>query len=335
MPSSPSIKQNDKRRSWRWIIPNVLLSVAIPLIVVRIAIVRAEPILKDRVAETLQARFDSDVQLDALKVSVGHGIEVSGSGLRILPSPEVIMTGDQTPLISVMQFDFHFPLSGIIFRPTRVGTVRIRGLSIHIPPARLRHGESGGRRRLGKIKIRVEAIECDDSQLVIGTDKPDKDARVFLLKHIVLRDLSPNSSWPYDAILTNPVPRGEIHATGRFGPWNTKDPGDSSVSGKYTFDDADMNTIKGLGGTLHSRGSFAGQLDRIAVHGTTHVPNFSLDTANHPMPLVTEFQATVDGMNGDTYLDRIAAKLGGSLFICKGSVINVKGQGHKIHVDVI
>jgi hypothetical protein len=167
---------------------------------------------------------------------------------------------------------------------------------------------------------------------MIGTDKPDKDPRVFLLKHVVLKDLGPNTAWPFDAVLTNPIPKGEIHASGTFGPWNTESPGDSNVDGKYLFENADMNTIKGIGGVLRSTGSFEGQLDRIAVRGKTEVPDFSLDMANHPMPLSTQFEAVVDGTSGDTYLEDIEAKLGGSEFSCQGAVIDVKGQGHKIDV---
>ena len=179
----------------------------------------------------------------------------------------------------------------------------------------------------------MDEIVLDDSQLVIETDKPDKDPRVFLLKHVVLRDLGPNTAWPFDAVLTNPIPKGEIHASGTFGPWSTGDPGDSNVAGKYLFENADMNTIKGIGGMLRSTGSFEGQLDRIAVRGKTEIPDFSLDTANHPTPLSTTFQAIVDGTSGDTYLENIQAKLGTSEFSCHGAVINVKGQGHKIDVE--
>jgi hypothetical protein len=182
------------------------------------------------------------------------------------------------------------------------------------------------------VKIRVDEIVVDDSQLVIGTDKPDKDPRVFLLKHVVLRDLGPNTGWPFDAVLTNPIPKGEIHASGAFGPWDTESPGDSKVEGKYVFENADMNTIKGIDGILRSTGSFDGQLDRIGVRGRTEIPDFSLDTTNHPMPLWTEFQAVVDGTSGDTYLEKIDAKLGQSQFSCEGAVINIKGQGHRIDV---
>jgi hypothetical protein len=64
------------------------------------------------------------------------------------------------------------------------------------------------------------------------------------------------------------------------------------------------------------------------------VPNFSLDTANHPVPLYTKFSAVVDGTTGDTYLQPVQAKLGQSEFSCSGAVVNVKGKGHTIDLDV-
>jgi hypothetical protein len=316
-------------RIWRWGIPALAL-VAIAVSVVQIVLARAGPILKGRVVETLRARFDSDVQLDSLQVSIARGLEVTGTGLRIFPQDNQRIAGDNTPLIAVGDFYFQASLTGLFFKPTHVGQVNVRGLVINIPPADRRHKETMHKR--SKVKIRVDEIVVDDSQLVIGTDKPDKDPRVFLLKHVVLRDLGPNTGWPFDAVLTNPIPKGEIHASGAFGPWDTESPGDSKVEGKYVFENADMNTIKGIDGVLRSTGSFDGQLDRIGVRGRTEIPDFSLDTANHPMPLWTEFQAVVDGTSGDTYLEKIDAKLGQSQFSCEGAVINIKGQGHRIDV---
>jgi len=318
-------------RAWRWGIP-ALLAVVILVIVVQIVLARASPILKGRVVETLRTRFEGDVQLDKLLVSVGRGLEVAGSDLRIFPPDNQRITGDNKPLIAVGHFDFRVPLLGLLFKPTHVGQVNVRGLSINVPPSDQRRKEAGHKRTPGRVKFRLDEIVIDDSQLVIRTNQPDKDPRVFLLKHLVLRGLGPNTAWPFDAILTNPIPNGEIHSSGTFGPWKTGNPGDSNVAGKYLFEHADLNTIKGISGTLRSTGSFDGRLNRIAVHGKTEVPDFSLDTANHPMPLLTEFQAVVDGTSGDTYLENIQAKLGNSEFSCQGAVVDVKGQGHKIDV---
>ena len=66
------------------------------------------------------------------------------------------------------------------------------------------------------------------------------------MKHIQLHNVGPNEPWRYDATLTNAIPRGEIHANGTFGPWQADSPRASPVTGKYTFDRADMNTIRGM-----------------------------------------------------------------------------------------
>jgi hypothetical protein len=106
------------------------------------------------------------------------------------------------------------------------------------------------------------------------------------------------------------------------------------VTGHYTFDHADLNPIKGIGGILSSVGEFTGQLDRIEVQGTTETPDFSLDSANKPVPLHTEFEAVVDGITGDTYLHNVKARLGASNMTASGQVVNVKGKGHIVDVDV-
>jgi hypothetical protein len=296
---------------------------------------RAQPILKSRIVETLSARFKSNVELDTFEVSVKNGLDVTGGGLRIYPTEELMAAGVTAPLIAVKEFNFHAALRGLFLKPTSIDTVYVRGLAINVPPRELRQASQGhAPQHPGKVEIKVNQIVCEDSQLTIGTSKPNKDPKVFDLKHIALRDVGPNEAWPFDAMLTNPIPEGEIHAIGAFGPWDTDSPGDSSVNGRYTFEHADMNTIKGIAGILNSTGRFSGQLDRIAVQGQTEIPDFSLDTANHPMPLTTKFDAIVDGTSGDTLLNKVDAVLGHSHFSCKGAVVNEKGKGHDISVDV-
>jgi hypothetical protein len=321
-----------------------LLTVVVALGVIAEAVIhRAGPILKGRIIESLSARFDSRVELNGLDVSVLHGLEVSGEGLRIYPPDEVVAAGATQPLIALERFSFHAGLTGLFVEPMHVAMVQVSGLEINIPPGEMRQQAPGKASGMAsgkpgkhgpKIKIMVDAIICDNSRLIIGTAKPDKDPKDFELKHIELHDVGPNAPWRYDATLTNAIPRGEIHAAGLFGPWRTDSPGDSSVAGHYTFDHADLNTIRGLGGMLSSVGDFKGQLDKIVIDGTTETPNFSLDTANHPVPLHTRFHAVVDGITGDTHLEPVTAKLRNSNFTTSGAVINVKGKGHIVELDI-
>ncbi|MCU1249814.1 MAG: hypothetical protein JWQ49_2843 [Edaphobacter sp.] len=312
----------------------MLIAVVVLGVIGEVMVRRARPILKGRVIETLSTRFNSRVELDGFDVSLVKGLEVSGSGLRIFPEDEVVAAGATEPLIALGRFSFHANLAGLFVKPMHVGTVHVTGTAIHIPAREMRAQAPKGQRHIGKIKIVVDEIVFEDSKLVIGTLKPDKDPLDFEMSRIVMRNVGPNAPWDYDATLVNATPKGDIHAKGTFGPWNNDSPGDSAVTGHYTFDHADLNTIKGIGGILSSVGEFTGQLDDIVVDGTTETPDFSLDTANHPMPLHTRFHAIVDGTNGNTYLQPVEARLGESDFSCHGAVVNVKGKGHIIDLDV-
>jgi hypothetical protein len=324
-----------RRRVWTWIVASLLIAVAVLGVIGEVMVHRAVPILKGRVIETLSTRFNSRVELDGFDVSLVKGLEVSGNGLQIFPEDEVVAAGATQPLIALGRFSFHADLAGLFEKPMRVGMVHVTGMAIHIPAREMRAQAPKGQRHIGKIKIVVDEIVFDDSKLVIGTLKPDKEPLDFEMSRIVMRNVGPNAPWDYDATLVNATPKGDIHANGTFGPWNNDSPGDSSVTGRYEFDHADLNTIKGIGGILSSVGKFTGQLNDIVVDGTTETPDFSLDTANHAMPLHTKFHAIVDGTNGDTYLQPVKARLGESDFTCQGAVINVKGKGHIIDLDVI
>jgi hypothetical protein len=319
---------------WAWIGICSLIVVLILLVVGEVMIRRAGPILKDRIEETLRARFNSRVELDSMNVSLLRGIEVSGSHLRIYPPDDVVAAAKQ-PLIAVDSFSFHSGLTGLFIEPMHVGRVQLTGLDINVPPREMRqHIPEGNEKQKGKIRIVVDEVVCDKSRLIVGTSKPDKDPLDFELEHVELHNVGPDTPWKYDAVLINSIPRGDIHAIGAFGPWRTDSPGDSFVSGHYTFAHADLNPIKGIGGMLSSVGEFRGQLNKIVVDGTTETPDFSLDTANKKMPLHTDFHAVVDGTSGDTYLQPVHAKLANSAFTASGKVINIKGRGHRIDLDV-
>ena len=94
------------------------------------------------------------------------------------------------------------------------------------------------------------------------------------------------------------------------GPWNAEHPVDTAVSGAYTFRNADLSVFRGITGILSSDGKFTGPLGRLEVQGTTDTPDFALTVGGHPVPLHTDYQATVDGVNGDTVLHPVSARLG-------------------------
>ncbi len=330
----PAKRRFSRRRLWSWVAVILSLSALTLGLVTAILLDRAAPILRGRVIETLSARFDSKVELESVDVSVLRGLNVTGQHLRIYPTDDVVAAGATHPLIEVDRFTFHTSILSLFIRPMHVGSVTVTGSHIYIPAKQYRVQAKTKRKQHARIKILVDHIICNDSELVIGTAKPGATPKLFKLDHIALHDFGADRPWPYDATLINALPRGEIHATGSFGPWNRDNPGDSPVTGDYLFDHVEMNTIRGLGGILTSTGSFSGQLDRIVVDGATDTPAFELDSARHPVPLHTDFHAIVDGTSGDTYLDAVRARLGSSAFTCRGKIVNENGRGHRIDLDV-
>ena len=317
-----------------WIAFVVFLIAAGLFTVAAIYFRRAAPILRARVIETLSTRFDSRVDLATFDVSVFHGFEVSGGGLKLYPRHLDM----QQPLFSVDKFSFRTGWHDLLRTPMHIGQVQISGLGINMPPKDQRHdipklnqGNSGS----GKIQILVDELLIDNAKLILGTNKPGKVPLDFEISKLQMTSVGANQPMHFHAILTNPKPVGNIDSTGYFGPYNTHSPGDSPVRGKYSFSHADLGPLKGIAGILSSTGVYQGVLNNIVVDGETDTPDFRLDSANYPMPLHTKFHAIVDGTNGDTHLKPVDAMLANSHIVASGDVVRAQGvPGHDITLDV-
>lgn len=325
-------KNSRLKRILLWIGGIFFILVIAGFIAVQVALRRAEPTLRARVIDTLSTRFDSRVELEHFHVYFLDGFQVSGSGLKLYPNH---LPMDQ-PLFAIDDFSFRTTWHGLLHSPMYVDRVNLKGMRIHMPPKSERQNmpklnQGGGK---GKIKITVGEIQVENAALVLETNKPGKLPMDFEISHLTLQSVGANQPMKFHAILTNPKPIGDIDSTGYFGPFNAEQPGDSPVRGEYSFSHADLNTIKGIGGMLSSTGQYQGALNHIEVDGETDTPNFSLDSANYPMPLHTKFHAIVDGTNGDTYLQPVDAQLLHSHIIAAGDVVRVPQGGHNITLDV-
>jgi hypothetical protein len=272
-----------------------------------------------------------------LSVSVVKGLEVSGTGLKIFGAtdPNPYAPGVQ-PLISLQEFHFHTGIRGLFGPTIHVDTVYVKGMELNVPPKEDRHEFTSMSSQTRKLKIVVDKFVCEDTKLLINTSKPGKPPLEFAISNLRMKDVGPSQPMPFDATLVNPKPVGDIHSTGLFGPWNEYAPRDTPVQGYYSFNNADLSTLKGIGGTLSSTGKYEGTLSNIMVDGQTDTPDFRIATSGHPVPLHTEFHASVDGTTGDTHLEPIKATLLHSSFTAKGSVIRVQNpHGHDIELDVV
>ena len=283
--------------------------------------IRAAPHVRNQVVASVNERFQAGLSLDAFQVSVFPRPEVTGAGLAVSWHNR----SDVPPLIRIGSFGASAGVFGLIGTPVRLRTVQLDRLEIHIPPGGIKGARASGpapdrEREHSPVRLTIDEIVASAAQLQIASKDPAKLPRVFDIHDLHIFEYGQKDGASFRASLTNPKPQGHIATTGVFGPWNSEEPRTTPVRGKYTFTNADMNTIKGLDGTLSSHGEYTGVLERIAVTGETDTPDFSIDIAGQPVPLKTTFKAIVDGTNGNTYLEEVDARLIDSHILAKGSV---------------
>ncbi len=310
----------------KWIVPALFF---IPLFLI-ILFAAAAPALssmaRSRIQSALQDRFASDLQIQNFKVSLFPSVAISGDSVVFHRKGH---PGDP-PLIQIARITATGNILGLLAR--HVSLVHLEGLDIRIPPKGSgTAGPSGG----GKIPYFViDEIIADGTTLSTIPRDSWKEPLVFAIKTLRMRSAGSKSALSFNAVLTNAKPPGEINSHGKFGPWNRDEPGDTPVSGNYTFRDADLGVFKGISGTLSSEGSYRGVLGRIEATGHTDVPNFMVRLAGNPIHLMTDYHAIIDGTNGNTYLQPVTAKFGNSTVVANGSVEGQRGvRGKTVSLD--
>ena len=297
------------------------------------------PRVKNRVVQALADRFDADVTLESLQLSLFPRPRVQGEGLTVRHR----QWPDQQPLIFIKQFSAATDFWTLINRNNQVDLVRLEGLEIRIPP-RGRSALSEAFHAKGAqpgqdqtpLRFVIRTIVADGTLLEVLPKVAGKDPLRFDIEKLTMHSVGPRKAMAFTAQLENAKPPGLIDTTGSFGPWQKDDPRSTPVSGDYKFQNADLGVFKGISGTLSSTGKYDGMLQHIDVKGSTDTPNFALKQGGEPVHLTTNFHSVVDGTNGDTVLDPVDAKLLHSEFICRGGVTHLLGaNGKTVSLDAV
>ncbi|MGC2196124.1 MAG: AsmA-like C-terminal region-containing protein [Terriglobales bacterium] len=322
----PAFTSNPVWRYVLWIVAAVIVALGVGLYA---AGTRLTPIVRNRALDMLRSRFDSEAEIGDLQVSALHGISVSGKALVLRHHGRT----DVPPLIEIREFSGHMGWLSLVEKPWHIQRVELKGLTIRIPPKEKRQFEAKQKHR--DIPVIVDELVSDDGELDLMPSNPEKPIHQFLIHNLLMHSVGLGHSAPFKASLTNAVPPGEITTEGHFGPWQVEAPGQTPLSTKYTFKSADLGVFHGIAGILSSEGKFGGVLEDIDVNGETTTPDFSLSIAGHPLMLKTDFQATVDGTNGDTLLHPVVAQFLNTMLVCTGGVVKAfRGPGREIVLDV-
>jgi AsmA-like C-terminal region len=285
---------------------------------------------------SLSQQFEGHVELGAVRVTGFPQLGVSGEDLAIH------FDGHRNALIHVDRFTFRLGMLAILRFPRHISAVRIENMTITIPASKdQRNPKISGAGKANKriLSVVLDEVTCKDTTIITlprqaQPGEPQKAPLEWTIHDLHLAAASVGQPLHFHGTLTNAKPKGEIDTSGDFGPWDLDNPGATPVSGAYKFTDADLGSFPGIRGILSSTGKFSGELAELQVDGETDTPDFSLDKVGKPVPLHTNFRATVDGTNGNTLLHPVHATLVRSLIIAEGSVTKEpENRGHTIVVN--
>jgi hypothetical protein len=309
---------------------------------------RFQPYLRQQAILYLRGRFESEVQLTSMHVSIpklsplrwaitrGRGTQlwVDGAGLVLRHKGRT----DIPPMFSIRKFSFAVDVGTLFEKMKVVPVVEVEGLELNLPPKDERPVLASGNpkpRVEPNSGVLLEEVRIRGAEFVMLPRDTSKKPLRFAIHQLNLHSAGSGVAMKYDARLTNPSPPGEIQSSGNFGPWQADEPGDTPLSGDYLFEHADLGVFHGIAGILTSRGRFEGELDTITARGEATIPDFRLKRSGNRVPLKANFEVQVDGTNGDTTLKPVVATLGATRFTTSGMVFKREGDAHRqIHLDV-
>jgi hypothetical protein len=256
-------------------------------------------------------------------------VTIRGSHRTYFPFPGCILEGvefhhgpDKWTLITIDKLSIEGSYSGIVTK--RVPRIRAEGGHVFVPPF-----GSHVTFETQHSKLVVEELVANGTVVEFATDDPSKKPLRFEVQQGILRDVQWGNPIEYDLKFRNPEPPGEIATRGKFGVWIKGNPGETPLSGEYTFDRADLGVYGGIAGILSSKGKYRGGLIHIDIRGTIDVPDFEVTTGEHKVKLGTEYTAFVDAIHGDTFLKHVDAHFRRTNVAVEGSVAGVKGRKGK------
>jgi len=332
--------QSNRSKTRRRVLTLIIIILGVPLIaavVLSVYFWRSSPFSREWVIQSLEKRYQCEVELKNFDVAFFPEVSITGEGLVLNrqgpPGP--------TPLATIRKFSASGNWLGLMRQPRHFGRVRLEGLVLIIPPRSKQAVTNKPQRqppqqqKASTTTFLLDEILADDAVLKIVSSNPQKLPHEFDIHKLKMESVGVGQPMSFQVTLTNPVPVGQIQSKGLFGPWNSSEPSLTPVSGSYRFANADLSTIRGLGGTLTSLGKYDGVLSEIKVQGETDTPDFDLGISGNRVPLKTQFSAVVDGVSGDVLLQRVDAQLLGSKILARGRVARVpEGKGRFILLDV-
>jgi hypothetical protein len=152
---------------------------------------------------------------------------------------------------------------------------------------------------------------------------------IYRIPKLAVHDLAEGHPLSFEGELQAPEPPIDVALSGKFGGWRAGHGGESILSGAYDLRSLDLGAFHDIAGIVTSKGNFDGVLEHLTVQGSAVTHNFTVATSGHPVPIAGEFNATVNGLNGDVAVNALRVHYGRTTIVGAGSVAGRSGENGK------
>ncbi len=282
--------------------------------------------------------FTHDAILQALQQQAGGEVQIGSFHQMYLPKPGCIAenvtfrhSGDKNgqPFLTIQSLKIVGTYHGLL--TNHIAVIHADGLHVTIAPEQPSAAGTPGPFNVGRLMsgLTIGKIIADGAVIEFAPTAERKQALIFRIPKLIVHDLEDGKPLQFQARLQIPQPPIDLEAEGAFGPWNAGHGGDSKASGAYTLKSLDLGAFHDIGGIVTSKGNFDGTLQHVTIHGTADTPNFTVSTSGHKVHVAGEFNATVNGLNGDVSVDALDVHYGRTTIVGAGSIEGKDGQDGK------
>jgi hypothetical protein len=287
---------------------------------------------------------------------LGCKVELTGYARTYIPHPGFVATGihlwrttpsGDEPLGSIQTFAVEGRWEDLLLLKHRVHRIEISGLHLIVPPkAAMKPGaQPGGSPNPPSIPSRNSPSQpsrnpAPPPQAQTATSFTGPTTEVDLLRmhdsvldirrlhggfyslpirSLQIAGLKKGRAMDYRVDLENPLPHGHVTADGSFGPIDPKNFGTTPVSGEFTFNPIDLQSIGNLRGSMAATGKFKGALQAIHAEATSKSSDFAI-ADGQPTPVRGSIQCIVNGIQGDVLISRAELSSGQTTVAAHGSV---------------
>ena len=112
----------------------MLYTVAVAFIILiaigTVLVLRFQPVAREYFISTLKKRYQSDIELGNLQISLYPTVRASGDNLVFWFQGR----HDRPPLVQIRRFSFEAGFVNFFRNPKHINRLRLEGLQIHVPP---------------------------------------------------------------------------------------------------------------------------------------------------------------------------------------------------------